>query len=511
MKYFRISLLFTIFFLTYSLYSQFTVSHNIQLEVIEPPVEFTSNISDWGIDLVAFNNEPMGPVSGVVGANDTIFIAVPDTNGIPTGGLRILKSSNLGANWLNIINVSGTGFITKTRMVKSGLDTVYCTFMTSTGSVYIVRINFPFIDPLRTVFTGNYRDFDCWASTTGGYYIFVDSLYSNNLRRFSSTNGGISWSQMGLVSSSSAGCYISRSLTGDTCVLMYYMNPSGSDTTLMGVTLARYRESSPGTLASISFIQPLIPAGAPKDQFQGILYGSTGWVIYTEGAPGSRNIMLMTSTNNGVNWTSSTPLTAGSADKYWFDLQPFNGGADFIYYLDSTGGPNNTTDKIMYSYAFSSSPGNFSAFLQISQYYPQFSTRGYKPILVEYYNSSFEVAALWVGVDGANRRLYYDRLNAVVKITPVNNSIPETFTLSQNYPNPFNPSTKIDFSIPKNSFVSIKLYDILGKEIMILANKDFNSGAYTLEFDGSSLSSGVYFYKLTAGEFTDTKKMMLVK
>lgn len=83
--------------------------------------------------------------------------------------------------------------------------------------------------------------------------------------------------------------------------------------------------------------------------------------------------------------------------------------------------------------------------------------------------------------------------------------------MSQNYPNPFNPVTNLEFGISDLGFVSLKVYDILGKEIITLVNEKLSPGNYKVEFDGSGLTSGVYFYRLTVGEFTDTKRMMLVK
>jgi len=89
--------------------------------------------------------------------------------------------------------------------------------------------------------------------------------------------------------------------------------------------------------------------------------------------------------------------------------------------------------------------------------------------------------------------------------------VPERFELSQNYPNPFNPSTTIDFSLPKAGYVEVILYDVTGRQVAALVSDPFKAGTYSLTFDGSKLSSGVYFYKITAGDFTDTKKMVLVK
>lgn len=85
------------------------------------------------------------------------------------------------------------------------------------------------------------------------------------------------------------------------------------------------------------------------------------------------------------------------------------------------------------------------------------------------------------------------------------------FTLHQNYPNPFNPSTKISYQLPAKSFVQIKVYDMLGKEVAVLVNQELDAGSYTVDFDASSLSSGTYIYRLQAGEFNSTRKMVYLK
>ena len=89
--------------------------------------------------------------------------------------------------------------------------------------------------------------------------------------------------------------------------------------------------------------------------------------------------------------------------------------------------------------------------------------------------------------------------------------IPNFYSLSQNYPNPFNPSTSIKFTMPKGDNVKLVVFDILGREVKTLVNEFKSSGSYEVNFDASTLSSGVYFYRLEAGEFTDTKRMLLVK
>jgi hypothetical protein len=90
-------------------------------------------------------------------------------------------------------------------------------------------------------------------------------------------------------------------------------------------------------------------------------------------------------------------------------------------------------------------------------------------------------------------------------------NIPKEFSLSQNYPNPFNPVTVIRYQLPVNSFVTLKVFDLLGREIATLVNSEQEAGYKSVNFDASKLSSGIYIYKLVAGSFIDVKKMLLLK
>ncbi len=89
--------------------------------------------------------------------------------------------------------------------------------------------------------------------------------------------------------------------------------------------------------------------------------------------------------------------------------------------------------------------------------------------------------------------------------------IPKEFKLSQNFPNPFNPNTNISYDIPYDCFVTIRIYDVSGREIKSLVNEFIKAGSYITGFNGSGIASGVYFYKITAGSFVQTKRMVLIK
>jgi gingipain R len=109
------------------------------------------------------------------------------------------------------------------------------------------------------------------------------------------------------------------------------------------------------------------------------------------------------------------------------------------------------------------------------------------------------------------KNLYPYDGNMILTSVAGNQEIPNSFSLSQNYPNPFNPVTHLEFGISNLGFVTLKVYDILGNEVKTLVNESKPAGKYEVEFDGSNFSSGIYFYKLTAGDFSEVKKMTLLK
>jgi len=99
----------------------------------------------------------------------------------------------------------------------------------------------------------------------------------------------------------------------------------------------------------------------------------------------------------------------------------------------------------------------------------------------------------------------------IKKIVKPNNNVPGKIVLLQNYPNPFNPTTTINYSIPKSGLVTIKVYDVLGKEVRTLVNEEKTAGNYSVQFNGNNLSSGIYFYRMQSDNLSQTKKLILLK
>lgn len=135
--------------------------------------------------------------------------------------------------------------------------------------------------------------------------------------------------------------------------------------------------------------------------------------------------------------------------------------------------------------------------------------------------NSLLIANNYIYAGTVNQSVWRRSLSEIITSAEnVCSEIPSAYSLSQNYPNPFNPSTKIKFDVPANSYtkegygiehVTLKVYDVSGRKVQTLIDESLKPGSYETTFDGSSLNSGVYFYRISAGKYTDTKSMILIK
>ena len=177
----------------------------------------------------------------------------------------------------------------------------------------------------------------------------------------------------------------------------------------------------------------------------------------------------VSSNNVNLKWITSTEINNKGFD---VERKILNGNYEKIGYISGNGTTNN---PITYSFADKNlNAGKFQ----------------YRLKQIDY-NGNYE----------------YHNLNNVVEI-----GVPGKFNLSQNYPNPFNPTTKIDFEVPKDSKIKLVIYDVTGKEVQTLVNDNRAAGYYTIDFNASNLSSGIYFYQLLADNTPlAIKKMALIK
>jgi len=167
-------------------------------------------------------------------------------------------------------------------------------------------------------------------------------------------------------------------------------------------------------------------------------------------------------------------ITASELNNHGFEIQRSTDGNEFVT-IGFVKGKGTTTERSYYSYS--------------DQFY--------------FMNENIMYYRL--------KQVDYDGSFSYSNILSFENPSAAEFTLAQNYPNPFNPATKIEYSIPGDRFVELRVYDVMGSEIITLVNEQKTAGTHSVLFDASNIPSGVYFYTLTAGDFVSTKKMMLVR
>lgn len=465
---------------------------------------------DWGGDVLISAQEPLGSISGVGRAGGTIYVAVPDTTTVPGFCLLIYRSTNFGNNWVRIPDaITTSSIVTKTRMVKTGADSIYVVFQIGTTLYYW---NFE---------SGNFQthgldvvgDYDVGTTSSSVLFVAINVDGGNQIRRHATLDGGASFSQTATITSNGRSPRVASSLTGDTVVINYY-GPVLADPTTSTIRSALYRETAPGTFTASNFVD-VVTSGPIRSEFMSVANSGRVMFFYAEGAPGSRDIKGMVSNNGGVSYTTPFVLANNpNIDEYWVAANTYAvspGGFDIAYYSDSNGA-SISSDKIIYTSSTITTPTTFFTPAIISQtYYPQSSPNNYKPQVIEFYNPTGEMGIVWVGVDGASRKVYWNRLGQTTNVNNLSNEVADAYELFQNYPNPFNPVTNIKFSIVESGLVSLKVYDVLGKEVAVLLNENKQAGVYEFQFDASKLSSGVYFYTLQSGDFIQTKRMTLVK
>lgn len=213
------------------------------------------------------------------------------------------------------------------------------------------------------------------------------------------------------------------------------------------------------------------------------------------------------SVNGGTSWTVATNLeTVGSEYPAYISVSSDSNRADGGYIAIAI--QRNIGDTITVRRGI---PGLFSNVTVKANEFR--SSRFNSPVVAIYRNGTEKYSALaYTGLSASNwtSNIYFDSENLISSITNTS-TIAESYKLEQNFPNPFNPSTTIRFSIPSSSLVKLAVFDITGREVATLVNEHLSSGTFEYDFNATNLTSGVYFYKLSTNEFSEVKRMMLVK
>lgn len=402
----------------------------------------------------------------------------------------LLFHNSTYSQWVTV--TSGTSnFLTSVQMITNNL-TYACGFSgtvlksTNTGQTWssltspdAANINKMFFPPTGSATTG-------WAASVSGLYkstngggnwvqqvastVFADLLFpdlstgialtsNNSLRR--TTNGGTNFTAINFTSDASIhGIAISL----------------GNSSTYFILGLDNVVDTSfifKSTNAGVNWTQT---AKFPLDYFaMTFVNASTGMICGDAG-------ILKRTTNGGTNWTTINSGTTNDLQNIKFIT------STKLYCVGSTGTILKSTDA------------GLTWATQVSN--TTVSLRG-----IDVFTSDDN--GIVVGAGGTIRRTTNG--GALTGFVQQSNEIPNAYALSQNYPNPFNPETNLKFQIPKAGFVKLAVYDILGKEVAALVENQLTAGTYSVNFNASSLPSGTYFYRINAGEFIETRKMILIK
>jgi photosystem II stability/assembly factor-like uncharacterized protein len=202
---------------------------------------------------------------------------------------------------------------------------------------------------------------------------------------------------------------------------------------------------------------------------------NTGYLIGTTYNTG----ILIKTTNKGIDWNIVRTFTTNMSGVYALNSSTVYVAGYWNYIMCSTNSGTTWSNQI-----FSSTPR-----MMYSVYFSDNNT------------------GFACGVDGN----VYRTTNGGVRVENISTEIPSKYSLSQNYPNPFNSMCNVQFSMYKAGNAKIVVYDVQGREVQTLVNESLKPGTYEVTFDGTALNTGVYFYKLIAGGYTNTKRMILIK
>ncbi len=381
----------------------------------------------------------------------------------------------------------------------------------------------------------------------GGSYIFIDGAYR-------SSNKGDSWETITPAIELNRptaqyyfdGKLISGHNSSGNCIL--YSDDNGE--TWNGVEGGPVTTSVYGFLEYDGVMLAYSPKGVYRSEDSGLTWtntsGSIGVIVSM--IEHNNNLFLITtstgvfkSTDGGVTWNESNngivvtqPLFDLPGEEIWSlgnSLYFLNQAGKF--YESTDNGENWSTFNANFIPRFSTVESvtrtQSGVYIRLSKFNTSTSTNehslfygndasgewtnitGNLPIenmgyeIVEY--NGYLFVSYWSSDDEFFRR----NVTSVTSVKNLEDALPNRFTLEQNYPNPFNPSTKIQFSIPSQEHVSLKIYDALGREVKNIINANLAAGSYSLDFDASRLSSGVYYYRVEAGSFVQMKKMILTK
>ncbi len=341
-----------------------------------------------------------------------------------------------------------------------------------------------------------------------------------------SSNSGINWTDGVSVSDEISGVQgsdIAIGLDGELYVTWLDFNTpldvlKFDKSTNGGVTFGTDKDIASGpspniTISSSNISMPSIAADVSNGPGRGNIYAV--WCDARNGAP---EVFLTRSTNRGSNWSqpiriNGDPVGNGKLQCWpWLEVDE-NGNIAVLYYSSENTSANNVIEAYL---GWSKDQGTtfVNSLLSTSPSptnQPNTAVRFGDYICVDFFSG--RVVPVWTDErsGGVNMEIYTANYSPPSGISQYSSAMPGDYRLYQNYPNPFNPITKIRFDVSSGSFVSLTVHDILGRTVSTLSSGMMNAGSYVASFDAAELSGGVYFYRLRAGSFIETRKLVVLK
>jgi len=424
----------------------------------------------------------------VLGANNQskFFYYSLSTSGSYT--CELFNSTDGGANWMGFVPAYGgdKGWMTIDRLGSIGEGHIYCFSRNDvTTSIVMTRSvdGGNFFQPLVNVPTNPGR---------GTIAVGFDGVVYTAGRSFD--NGQFSFAR--------------STNSPDSSVTPVFEYSTQLD---LGGQYSAYAGPNPGGLLGQTIVA--------CDAF-GVSGDSTVYVLSSVDPPGTDplDVNFIRSTDRGSNWSIPIKINDDSTTAAWqwfgtMSVAP-NGRIDVIW-LDTRDNPGTYLSSLYYSYSMDygttwSQNERLSGEFDPHLGWPQQNKMGdYFDMLSD--NDGASIA--WAGTFNGEEDVYFGRIiHTPVSVDDDNETIMvKSFRLDQNFPNPFNPSTRIKYAIGSRQFVTLKVYDVLGNEVATLVNEEKPAGTFEVEFNAEDLTSGIYFYTLTAGSFTETKKMILLR
>lgn len=395
----------------------------------------------------------------------------------------------------------------------------------SEWSSYSSYFNFRTSSPWEQIHNGMGSNYSVKTFTTLGNYIFAGTT-SNGV--YKSTNNGINWTSVNsgltnqnvlslttnnnnLYAGTSGGGIYQSTNNGDYWVAV--SNGLGNNT--VNALLSKGTSIYSGTLFGV-----YLTTNNGGMWVQSGLLNEDVRTLYLNGSTilaGTHGGGVFQSTNNGISWTSRNS-GLGNLNVLSIVVNGVNlfAGTEAGVFLSTNNGLNWTagwlTNQVIYSLAESNNRifigSNVGSLVSFDNGLSWININIGFVSVNSVYSYLIYNDYIFAGTDNSVWRRI---LSQIIGIKQTSEVVPSSFSLSQNYPNPFNPSTFIKFDVSKNSFVTLKIFDVLGREVTVLVNEQLKPGTYQTDWNASSYPSGVYFYRLRTEKFTETKRMVLIK